>query len=383
MSPTRRDGTALLCVLVFCDTFCVGAFGPLLPEIGRTHGLSDWQLGILAGSFGLARMVADVPSGALAGRHIGTTLIASPLTILAGLALLATAGPFPVLVLGRILTGLGHTLGMVGGLTAILRDAPGPSAAIRLNVFEFAGMLGVLGGLGAVGLMPAGWGWPMSLVVASTPVLAPVALAPAMRRRFPDQSARAAGATRAAPAAPAPAAPMVWLMFAVGAVMALGWSAVSQFLIPLRGTREFGLDRAGISSLLALAQVVDLAVLLPVGWLADRAGRIRVLGGVVMLLGMGAWSAGLGSFAYFVAGCALLGLGMAGWMLPLGVIREHIESHTLAWRTGLYRVGIDASAFLGPLICGALGEARTTWFIALVGLGAIALGGRLLWRGFA
>jgi hypothetical protein len=42
-------------------------------------------------------------------------------------------------------------------------------------------------------------------------------------------------------------------MFALGVIMALAWSAVSQFVIPLRGTREFGLDRAGISGLLSLA----------------------------------------------------------------------------------------------------------------------------------
>ena len=383
MTPRRGDGAALLCVLVFCNTFGVGAFGPLLPEIGKTHTLDDWQLGVLAGSFGLARMVADVPSGALAGRFLGTTLIVSPVSILAGVLLLATAGPFPVLVFGRILTGLGHTLGMVGGLTAILRDAPGPSASVRLNVFEFAGMLGVLGGLASVGLVPASWGWPASLVAASIPVLVPLAITPQMRRRFPHESLRTGGAVVASPPTKARTAPMVWLMFAVGAIMALGWSSVSQFLIPLRGTREFGLDRGGVSGLLALAQLVDLAVLLPVGWLADRAGRVPVLGAVVALLGLGAWSAGLGSFVFFVAGCVLLGLGMAGWMLPLGVIREHIEPRTLAWRTGLYRVGIDAAAFLGPLVCGILGEAHTAAFIGLVGLAAVAVGGHLLWRGLA
>jgi MFS family permease len=211
----------------------------------------------------------------------------------------------------------------------------------------------------------------------------PSAIAPALRGRFPNQPRRAGATTTVSPAPPGRTAPIVRLMFAVGVVMALGWSSVSQFLIPLRGTREFGLDRGGVSTLLALAQLLDLAVLLPVGWLADRAGRVPVLGGVIALLGLGAWGTGLGSFPPFVAGCALLGLGMAGWMLPLGVIREHIEPHTLAWRTGLYRVGIDAAAFLGPLICGILGEGHTMVFIALVGLAAVALGGCLLWRSLA
>ena len=105
-----------------------------------------------------------------------------------------------------------------------------------------------------------------------------------------------------------------------------------------------------------------------------------MLGVVLGLLGLGVGGIGLGSLPYFVAGCALLGLGMAGWMLPLGVIREHIEPRALAWRTGLYRVGVDATAFLGPLICGLLGETRTPAFIGLVGLAAVAVGAHLLWR---
>src|SRR5262249_23505513 len=157
-----------------------------------------------------------------------------------------TAGPFPVLVLGRILTGLGHTLSMVGGLTAILRDAHGPSPSIRLNVFEFAGMLGVLGGLAWVGLLP-GWAGPPSLLTASAPVLVPLAIAPVLRRRFAREPDHVALAGVAPASGSGRTAPVVWLMFSVGALMALAWASVSQFLIPLRGTREFGLDRGGVS----------------------------------------------------------------------------------------------------------------------------------------
>jgi MFS family permease len=172
--------------------------------------------------------------------------------------------------------------------------------------------------------------------------------------------------------------PLVRLMFALGVIMALAWSAVSQFVIPLRGTREFGLDRAGVSGLLSLAQLVDLAVLLPVGWLADRVGRPPVLAGVAAVLGVGLFAVGLGSLPLVGLGCALFGLGMAGWMLPLGVIRDHTDLARLGWRTGVYRVGVDGAIFLGPLICGVLGEARTPIFIALVGVAAFGIAGRLL-----
>jgi len=383
VSTSSASGTALLCLVVFASTVCVGAFGPLLPEIARAQGLPDWQLGVLAGSFGFARMAADLPAGALATRRLATSLTLAPIALLAGMLLLATAGPFPVLVLGRLLTGLAHTLVMVGSLTAVLQDRQGPRASMRLNTLEFAGMLGVLGGLALVGLLPERWPWNLTLLAAAGPVVVSLAGTLVLTRVVPGRLASAPSTASAAAATPTPSAraapvpPIVRLMFALGVVMALAWSAVSQFVIPLRGTREFGLDRAGISGLLSLAQLVDLIVLLPVGWLADRIGRLPVLTAVAVTLGFGLLAVGLGALPLLVIGCALFGLGMAGWMLPLGVIREHTDVTRLGWRTGVYRVGVDGAIFLGPLICGVLGPARTPIFIALVGVAAFAIAVRL------
>ena len=383
MIGSSLAGTGLLCLVVFSSTVCVGAFGPLLPEIARAQGLADWQLGLLAGSFGFARMAADLPAGALASRHLATSLALAPIMLLAGMLLLSTAGPFPVLVLGRLLTGLAHTLVMVGSLTAVLQDQSRSGASMRLNTLEFAGMLGVLGGLAAVGFLPDRWPWNLTLLAAAAPVAvalpATLVLTRARRGRLAAASpapGRAAAPTPAAVALP----PVVRQMFMLGVVMALAWSAVSQFVIPLRGTREFGLDRAGISGLLSLAQLVDLVVLLPVGWLADRIGRLPVLTAVAAILGFGLLAVGLGSLPLLVVGCALFGLGMAGWMLPLGVIRDHTDRARLGWRTGAYRVGVDGAIFLGPLVCGLLGEAHAPWFIAAVAIAAFAIAVRLARR---
>ncbi|MGH7300586.1 MAG: MFS transporter [Candidatus Rokuibacteriota bacterium] len=380
MSGSPVSGTALLCLIVFSSTVCVGAFGPLLPEIARAQGLPDWQLGILAGSFGFARMAADLPAGALATRRLAASLSLAPVTLLAGMLLLSTAGPFPVLVLGRLLTGLAHTLVMVGSLTAVLQDQQGPRPSMRLNTLEFAGMLGVLGGLALVGLLPERWPWNVTLLAASAPVVVPLAATLVLTRAFPGPPGGPVAAVVGPPARAGSVPPIVRLMFALGVVMALAWSALSQFVIPLRGTREFGLDRAGISGLLSLAQLVDLIVLLPVGWLADRVGRLPVLTGVAAILGLGLFAVGLGSLPLLVLGCALFGLGMAGWMLPLGVIREHTDVTRLGWRTGVYRVGVDGAIFLGPLICGVLGEAHTPIFIAAVGAAAFGIAVKV-WRG--
>src|SRR5262245_11612683 len=363
--------------MAFANTVSVGTFSPLLPEIARTQSLADWQLGVLAGAFGFARMLGDVPTGMLAARRLGSTLAAAPILLAAGIAPLCTAGPFAVLLLGRVRIGLGPPLGTGGGLTAILIGSSGRGGSVKLNVYEFAGMAGVLGGLAVVGLMPERWGWPFSLLVSSSPVLISVALLPRMWRWFPDRtvvtdlSSTAPDPARVRSAGSRPPS-IAWLMFAMGIIMSLVWASVSQFLTPLRGTREFGLDRAGVSRLLGLSQVVDLLALLPMGWLADRIGRLLVLCLVAASLALSTWTVGLGSFPLFVAGSVFLGLGMAGWMFPLGVIREHTDANVFAWRTGLYRVGVDAAAFPGPLLCGLIGEARTGALVVVVGLVALA-----------
>jgi MFS family permease len=59
-----------------------------------------------------------------------------------------------------------------------------------------------------------------------------------------------------------------------------------------------------------------------------------------------------GDLPLVVAGSALLGLAMAGWMLPLSVLREVTAPEQVAMRTAVYRVGVDGGLFLGPFLSG-------------------------------
>jgi len=230
--------------------------------------------------------------------------------------------------------------------------------------------------------VPAAWGWKLALALVSTPVVLSLLLLPELRRRFPDAPALARPAT--APSDDMPGRQgdrgVVALMFGTGIVFALTWSSASAFVIPIRGTREFGLTRTGISWLLGMAQAIDLAALIPVGRLADRLGHGLILGAASVMLGLGTVAVGLGSRVWFGIGCACLGVGLAGWMLPLGVIRNHTPAARLGWRTGLYRVGVDAAIFLGPLVTGLLGRGGESAFLALAGAVALALGARLMAR---
>ena len=60
MRPDRL--LVMLCLTSGLQTFSIGAFPALLPEIGRSAALPDWQLGAVAGAFGFARMLTDLPT---------------------------------------------------------------------------------------------------------------------------------------------------------------------------------------------------------------------------------------------------------------------------------------------------------------------------------
>ena len=180
-----------------------------------------------------------------------------------------------------------------------------------------------------------------------------------------------------------PSRSLALLAVVTGGAVAVSYATVEQFVIPLRGSREFGLDRAGIARLLMLSQAVDIVALLPVGALADRRGTPPVLGGVLLLFSLALALIGFGSLPLMVAGCALFGLSMAGWMLPLGILRSATPPDQVAWRTALYRVAVDGGMFLGPFVAGLLTARHAgvlpgvmTVVLAAVGLALLGLGRR-------
>src|SRR5207249_4184606 len=134
---------------------------------------------------------------------------------------------------------------------------------------------------------------------------------------------------------------LVALAFAAGAVLATAYSTAELFMLPLRGSRELGLERTGVARMLVIAQTCDIVALLPVGFLADRAGPMRLLGLVVLSMAASSLFIGFGGVGGVAVGAGLMGLAMAGWMLPLAVLRNDTPPAQVPWRTALYRVGVD------------------------------------------
>jgi MFS family permease len=371
----------LLCIVIFANTFSIGAFPVLLPEIGRAGRLTDVALGTIAASFGFARMVADVPVGLFVTNHLRRAIIVGPCALLLGVLCIGSGGPFLVLVMGRGLIGAGHALGMLSSLTAILRHREERSLGVSLNAFEMSAMLGVLGGMVLAGLLPPTWPWHVAFLVACTPQLAGLALLPTLVTSLPQANAGErktlfargqSGREETASVSGRNFSALTALAFIAGAACAVAWSAVGQFILPIRASREFGLGREGVASLVSLPQLIDVLCLLPVGFIADRTQRMPVLGLVLFTFAGGLVLVAFAPLTLVIVGCVLFGIGLAGWMLPLSILRRETPPSQVAWRTALFRVCVDGGIFMGPLLSGYLAD-RHLWLLAGGCSGVLAL----------
>lgn len=367
----------LICLTVFCNTFSIGAFPVLLPEVGRVGGFDDLALGAIAGAFGLARLLTDIPAGLFITHHVRRAIVLGAVALVAGIACLSTGGSFEVLILGRVLCGVAHTLTLLSGLTLIMRLARPGALSFSLNAYEMSAMLGVLGGMICTGAMPRHWPWNMTLLLASLPLVAGLLILPALLKSVPRDSTqgdkRPLFSRGAGPGAEgsAPMSRLTVLVLLTGFFVALCWSAVGQFVLPLRASRDFEFSRQGLSLLLAIPQVLDALFLLPVGMLADRISRARVLGTLLVVLGVGAACTAFGSLPVVFVGCVLFGLGLTAWMIPVGLLNQDGPPAAMAWRTSLYRLGVDGGIFMGPLASGYL--AHQGWLDAIGALCASML----------
>jgi hypothetical protein len=245
----------------------------------------------------------------------------------------------------------------------------------------------MVGGVIAISALPSRLPWNTAYLLTCTPQLIGVLVVPALLAALPAQDGATAPrlfARQGAPANPGshhdargkhPS--LVPLVFAAGGLVALAYSTMEQFLIPLRASREFGLERAGVARLLMVQQLFDIAALLPIGFLADRRSATRVLPAILLLMAAANALVGFGTLPLVVVGCALFGLSMAGWMLPLGVLRQETASEHVAWRTGLYRVCVDGGIFLGPFLSGVLGM-HLAGFLPAIWTAALAITSLLL-----
>jgi MFS family permease len=333
----------------------VGMVPPLLPVLAGEFALSPVQIGLVNTAYAVGRLAGSYPATWLRARR-GTrfTVLAGFLVLIAGALGCALLPGFPFFLAGRLVMGLGACAAYLGVFAELLETAPAPWRGRLVNGFEAVAILSLaVGGVVAGTLVPL-VGWRGVFLGVAAALLVGLA---ALRGISHEAGRHDATARGGEPRSAAPALGRLVPVHVAGLALALTWSGLFATLVPILGSERYGLDGTALGWALAAGYVAELAGLVGLGLVIDRAPRepVFLLGAVSVTCG-GLLLAVAARPAVFVAALALIGGGYANWMIPATVLADRVGTPIPPGHLAAFRISLDAGMILGPILLGGIAE---------------------------
>lgn len=361
---------------------------PAFPQYLAGLGATIAAVGVIVSLKGVGHILSDLPGGLIIQRlGVRTVVICSyVVSILSAVAIAVSTSLF-LISIAKTVMGFSNAV-ITLGMMAYARQTV--ASAHRGRALSFAGgslRIGMLAGPLVGGLLADAYGVSAAfLFQAGATGLGLVLTSFGMRR--------APGATYAAGRAPEAASPLTGLSgtvhrlrnglsgqgfklttvgFSVFTLMLL--RAARQIIMPLWGD-ALGMGPALIGQIMSASAAIELLLVVPAGFIMDRAGRkvaaslcIGVLSIGVMLLPL---STG-------VVGFLLLGLVIGvgngfGSGINMTIGTDLAPDQAIGEFLGLWRMFGDVGAAIGPVVVGAVAGAVTLPF-ALVLTGGVGIAG--------
>jgi MFS family permease len=158
-------------------------FSAIAPLLAQRYGFTDTQLGILLGpALAVTYGIAAIGFGTLTDRSMPRTLVTAGLSIMvAASAVMALADSYAMLLMGRILLGLGQAALIPAAMVLVVRTPYGVARPQVLATFTGASALGrsggliaagvVLGAAASFGIAPEAAGWRILLLLTTLPAI--------------------------------------------------------------------------------------------------------------------------------------------------------------------------------------------------------------------
>jgi predicted MFS family arabinose efflux permease len=314
---SRRAVLVVAIGAIALETALLGLIAPLLPEIEERTGAGEAALGLALAAYAIPILLVSIPVGRLADRIGRRPLLLGGLALTGlGSLLIAFTDSLGVLLIGRVVQGLGSTASWVAAL-ALVSDLARPgrkgeAIGFALAANSFGAIAGpALGGI-AGGSISFEAPFVAVTVIAMTMLTAGVVVLP---RTAPAAGVRAAPQRSIGDALLQPRAAVP----ALAAVAGAAFIGMVDFTVPLDLDRRLGATATAIGLLFAVAAAFD-AVASPIaGGAGDRRGRPPiVLAGAAVVAVSGLLLAGLGTLAG--AGVALIVFGIGQSLLFGGAV---------------------------------------------------------------
>ncbi len=340
-----------------------GIMGPVLPLFARELGFGATAAGAAVGAFALARLLFNMPLGALSDRRGRRLLIVGgPAIVAVGMVGSGLATSLVTLVVWRFVAGLGSSMYMTGSLAYVI-DISQPGNRTRLLAVNQAALLiGVSVGPWVGGLVGANFGLRAPFFIVAGAALVASAYA---YLRMPEtiEIARLEVHSSQNTTAEKPGirslmtAPFLAVAF-VSFAHFLTRGSASQALIPLAGADTYGLDVDTIGMLLGAMALMSLVLLPLASTVADRWGKAQVIIPSLTVMAGGLALVGLAATTLaFVIGALLLGFGSAlGGPAPAAFAAEVTSPEARGMAMGAFRTAGDVGLLIGPPLLGAVAD---------------------------
>lgn len=352
---------------------------PLLPAIRSGMGVSLASMGTFVSTYGFARLLVDLPSGALTTR-VGprpVAIVGIALNVVFSLAA-AFAPNFGLLLLARVGTGVGAGLLATVVLSTLSSIAPPAIRGKVMSLYQVANNLGIaiyplIGG--AVGML-LGWRWAFG-VAAVAATSSGLVLAPVLRRV--SQVATPAGPVTTVAKARR-ALPMLGLAAIFVGVVAnmINRHGFRNTVLPLYASSHLGLSEVQTATGITLMSLTGILVTIPGAALGDRIGRKRIVVAGLAILAVGDFVFPMvaNTYATFIFAAMLVGTGDFFSSSQTALLADLVPGPRRAMVLGAYRFCVDLGALVGPTLLAAVmassgASAAITTAAVILALGAV------------
>ncbi|MBS0522261.1 MAG: MFS transporter [Proteobacteria bacterium] len=340
----------------------------LYPLLQAQFGLTYAAIGALKMVYSGAMASGQIPSGWLAGRVGGVTVLASGTVLVAvGYGLAGLTGSLYGVIAGLLLAGLGGATQHPIASTLVAGAFPGLRSRTALGTYNFTGDVGKVALPAVFALVATALGWRQALLV-----IAAIAVAGAGVILLTLQSAGMAAKSKSDNAVAGEDRPWAfWLLFAIhvsDSAVRSGFLIFLPFLLKAKGA-----DLPTIGLALSLLFAGGAAGKLVMGWLGARLGVV-----LSVVATEGATTALILAILPLSLTPALVLLPLVGVMLNgtssvlYGTIPEFVAAERRTHAFAVFYTGGSIAGASSPFLFGLLGD-----FIglqpALVGVGALAL----------
>lgn len=363
----RRSIVVLLFAALFVAELGWAGVAPLLPTYQDVYGLNEFTTSLILTVASLGLLLVCLPAGALSSRLAVRTLTLWGIAALTvGNLLVGLAGPFPVLLFGRLLTGVGLGTMWVTG-TAWLHVSAGQSSARALAFTTTVAGAGGLAGPTIIGWLGVRFGAGPAFVILAVAnglmfVLLLAMPSPEGREVEPSpplrEMLRAAGADH-----------LMLTSLVLSLAVAVMWMS-ADLLIPLR-LDGLGFDAAQIGLVFSGASILFVGSSAMTSARAERYATVRaaalwtVLYAVCVLLG--AVGDGAVATGAFLAAVGVTTGVMISLTFPIGVLGAEQRGFNVAVVGALLTLVWAVSGLIGPALGGAVAQrvGDQRWFLLL------------------